>query len=869
MSVLAGSSRRTSSLPRALTPLQGRVREAEEIRSLLLRQAYRLVTIVGPGGVGKTRLALHVADSLMEAFDEQVVFVPLAAIHDPAHVLPAIGQAAGVFGDVRETMEERLVGALADERMLLVLDNFEQVGAAAPVLGELLGRCPGLTILATSQASLGIAGEQLYPLEPLATPGTEAAAPGEILRADAVALFVQRARAVNPALAVDERSARTIAEICRRLDGLPLAIELAAARTAILSPEALLARLNNRLQVLGGTRQDVPDRLRTMRNAVAWSYELLRPGEQGLFRRLAVFAGGFSLEATEAVCPPVDDGRETFDVLTTLVDRSMVKPLALPSGEPRFLMLETLRAYGQEQLAARGEEQAARQAHASFFVGLGEVAEPHLVGSEQQAWLERLDPEVENFRAAIDWAMGQGSAELALRIAGATWRFWSLRGRTPECRAWLERSLAAAPDAPVAHRAKALVGLGHLSEDQRDLDASRASFERALALAIEAGDLVTASRARHGLGLVAHDSGDYDVAMEHHTAAVELARQAGDRRSLANGLGSMGAVAYYRGDLDAAERSWEEALEIFTALGDVTTEAILASNLGAAAAEQGDIARAERLQQRALAQQRRMNLLRDLPHTLINLGEIYRKLGDYTLSHDCFAEAIHLLREQGIGAIEGVALHGFAKLRLLQNDIPGAATMALESTQLLAAAGDQLGVIEDAELTALVAVTAGRHAEAVELAGAATSLRAQIGSTRHPVTEEEMRDIDARARAALSDEAHAAAWAAGAGLTHDALVRRIGIIAREIVGTRQPSPLPAAPVASAESPEPVAVEHPLTPREVEVLRLLAKGHSTREVAEMLFISPRTAGTHINNILGKLDMPSRTAAVAYAMRTGIV
>jgi len=868
MSVTTGLARRSSSLPGVLTPLLGRVRETSEIQRLIRTPPTRLVTVTGPGGVGKTRLALHVAATLADDFADGAVFVPLASIRDPFLVLPAIGQAVGLLSDVHDGYEEQLVEAVRDRQMLLVLDNFEQVLPAASFVAAILGRCPEITMLVTSQAALGITGEQLYPLHPLGTPASRETAADVIMRAEAVALFAQRARAVNPHLTIDDKAARTIAEICRKLDGLPLAIELAAERTNILSPAALLARLSNRLQVLGGERRDVPDRLRTMRNAVAWSYELLRPAEQALFRRLSVFRGGVSLEAVEAVCPAGADGRGAVDLLSTLVDHSLVKSTPLPTGEAHFLMLETLRDYGLEQLQRLGEADDASLAHATWLLELAEQAEPHLAGSEQAAWLDRLETETANFRAAIEWALAHGRPEIPLRIGGASWRFWSLRGRLTEARAWLEHALADGEDTPSLARVKALIGAGHLTEDLRDLDASRAHFEHAREAAAAIGEQRYESLALHGLGTVAHDRGEYAVALDYHSRAVKLARAAGDSRAVASALGSMGAVAYYRGDLADAEQYWNESLRYIVAIGDVVTEAIVSGNLGALAAERGDYERAERLQQRALTLQRQLNLLRDLPYTLINLGEIWRHLGDFTLAHDCFAEAIALLREQGNGGVEGIALHGCAELALAQGDHANAASLVIESARLVAEAGDRLSVVECGELLASICTASGRHGAAVELLAAAHGARRELGSSPNPVKQKELEEIETAARRALDAATYAARWEAGSAIGIDTLPRRIGILGREVIGRRQPSPVVEAP-AVTEEPETPAVDHNLTAREIEVLRLLAQGHSTREISEALFISPRTTGTHITNILAKLGFTSRTAAVAHALRTGIV
>jgi predicted ATPase/DNA-binding CsgD family transcriptional regulator len=867
MSATIGFSRRLSPLPGVLTPLLGRARESDQLRTLLLEPSNRLVTLTGPGGVGKTRLALHVASTLLDDVDD-LVYVPLASIHDPDLVLPVIGQAMGMFSDVHDAWEDHLVEALQDQRMLLVLDNLEQVLGAAPSLAHVLARCPDTTMLVTSQAALGIAGEQLYPLQPLATPAVEQSTAEDIVRSDAVALFLQRAHAVNPNLAVDDRTARTIAEICRKLDGLPLALELAAARINILSPDALLARLSNRLQVLGGERRGVPDRLRTMRHAIAWSYDLLTPHEQALFRRMSVFVGGISLDAVEAIFRVMDDGRDAFDVLGTLVDHSLVTAAPLPSGEARFLMLETIRDYGLEQLELLGEDDQARLAHATFFVELGEMAEPYFVGSEQQAWLDRLDPESENVRAAVDWSIAHGQAEIALRIGGAIWRFCATRGLIADCRSWLERALAAPESDQSPYRARALIGVGNLAEDQRDLDAAQGYFEQSRTLAAASGNAMDECRAYLGLGIVAHDRSEYDAALDFHTRAAALARDAGDRRSIAIAVGNMAVVSYYLGKLDDAERFWEEGRVILASLGDMMAEATALSNLGSLAFNRGDVELAETRLTHALELQRRMKSARDLPFTLSNLGEVWTRLGDYTLAHDCFAEAITLFRQSGSTALEGMAVHGFAELAFVQGDLIAAAGRLLECVRLMEDLGDPRAMAEIADLLASLCSAHGNHAGAVELMAATDGIRRELGADPTPPKQARLDAIEAAARSALKEREYASAWAAGSEMDAETLPRRIGIVAREIIGTRQVSPMPSAP-AAPPAPEEPAVDHNLTAREIEVLRLLAQGQSTREISEALFISPRTTATHVTNILGKLGLTSRTAAVAYAMRTGLV
>jgi predicted ATPase/DNA-binding CsgD family transcriptional regulator/Tfp pilus assembly protein PilF len=848
-----------AALPGEITPLLGRDREAGQVRGLLDDPAIRLVTIIGPGGVGKTRLALDVAQGAL-ADDRDVAFVPLSAITDPQLVLPAILRALGVYRESDDAPVDRLADLLGDRSVLLVLDNFEQVRGAAVDLAAVLGHCRGLTVLVTSQAPLGISGEQLFPLAPMPLPPAGATRLADIEASDAVRLFAARARAANPAFDLDERTAATVADICRRLDGLPLAIELAAARVRLLSPEALLARLSNRLRVLGGERRDVPDRLRTMRHAIAWSYDLLAPDEQRLFRQLAVFVDGATLEAVEAIAQPSD--RTAFDVLGALVDHSLVQPAPQPSGEMRFVLLGAIRDYGLEQLDAGDETEVAHLAHAGFFVALAEAAMPAMTGRGQQAWLERLEPEAANFRAAATWALDHGQPELALRIGGAAWRFFGMRGLARDCVDWLRRALSADQSRTSPWRVRGLIGLGNLYEDVRDLDTAHSHFLEARELAAAAGDLSGEAQAIIGLATLAHDAGRYDEALQIHTEATGLARASGDRHALARSLGNLGAVSYYLGRLDDAERYWEEARQLMASLGDIANEATSTGNLGALAYERGDLARSEALHQQALALQRHIRSTRDIPYSLINIAGVATLQGHYQLARESLGEAIALLRETGNTAVEGVALNVAAGLALAEGKPAEAASHLIDSVRLVSDAGDQRAVIEDAELLAETCVASGNFAAAAELLAAADRGRRDLGTEATPQKVAELARIAEAIGGVIDIDAEVAARAAGGRLALDALPRRITTIAREIVGERH------QPVTIAARVVPAPVDYGLTARELEVLRLLTEGRTTEQISDLLYISPRTATTHLTHIMGKLAVPSRTAAVALALREGI-
>lgn len=868
MSTQPGMPRTPSPLPVLLTSVIGREREVRQLTGLLLDTAHRIVTITGPGGVGKTRLGLLVAESARHAFDDDVAFVQLSAVQDCRLVFPAIGQEFGLLADISAGYDDQLLHALQDRRVLILLDNCEQIPDIHLPVEKLLVHCPGVTILATSQAPIGIGGEQLFPLGALETPAPGDADPAGIQRSEAVTLFLERARAVNPYLEVDASNAATIAEICRYLEGIPLAIELAAARSNVLSPAALLARLSHRLDVLGGERPDMPERLRTMRRAISWSYDLLSPEEQRLFRRLSVFEEQFSLEAVEAVFECASPDRTAIDVLGTLVDRSLVRRLPRNAHTERYQMLRTLREFGLERLQALEEEADARLAHARVMTALGEMAEPHLVQQDQDVWLDRLDEDRGNIRAAIEWALANGHPELVFRLAGAIWRFCAVRGLITDCRRWLDAALAAHGNHLTQHRTKALLAAAYLAEDQRDLDVAQRLFTQARHLAAAIGDAGNECRAMIGLATVAHDRSAYEEALEMHREALNLARSIGDTRSIAVTLSNLGSVSYYLGRVEDALRFWEEGREYLFEIGDVSSASLNLMNTGALLFQMGEYAKAEKYHQRALALQRQMSSQRDIPYTLLNIAETAMMLGDMTLAHDSIAEAISLFRELGAPELLGSAYNGRARIAFVDGKPVEAAAYVLESMQLLGDGENLLPVVENVDLLAEICSARGMHAVAVELVRAVEQARERLGVTAFPLRLAALDRVRDAARETLDDDAYATAVAAGEALEPDALSRRVISIAREVVGRQRQEP--ALTVPAGDESVPVAEsEHNLTAREIEVLTLLAQGHSTQQIADDLFVSPRTAATHINNILGKLGVNSRTAAVAHAMRMGLV
>ena len=622
---------RTSSLPVPPTRLVGRRRELAELRQLVTGNEARLVTLTGPGGVGKTRLVLELARVVEPTFADGVTFVSLASVQDPALVLSTIAEALGVQEGGGRTLAERAAQFLRDRHVLVVLDNFEHLIDAATHVAALLAACPGLTVLTTSRATLRLSGEYEYPVSPLAAPlaGERSELPN-LMTNDAVELFAQRARAASPDFVVTAANAAAVAAICRRLDGLPLAIELAAARVKMLPPEALLARIEKRLPLLTGGPRDQPVRLRTMRDAIAWSYDLLDAEEQALFRHLAVFAGGFTLDAADAMAQPDGVWGEgansfatlTFDLVASLVDKSLLVRVEQARGEPRLLMLETVREYGLEQLAARGDTAAARAAHAAHFLAFAEEAGSALTGAEQGAWLPRVEAEHDNLRLALEWLRDHGSNEDSLRLSGALSPFWEIRGHLTEGQRWLEAALSRRGEAAAPVVARALRGAGVIAREQGHYAAAATLGEEALLLYRELGDTLGIARTAHLLGDTASDVGDYARAAAMLEESLGLFEALGDESSMANMLNDLGVVARRRGEFDLAVSFFDASLARARVAGNELGVARTLSNLGHVAADQHDAPKALTLYRESLELQGEVGDLRGIAWSLERMAAL-------------------------------------------------------------------------------------------------------------------------------------------------------------------------------------------------------------------------------------------------------
>jgi predicted ATPase/class 3 adenylate cyclase/Tfp pilus assembly protein PilF len=722
-------------LPAQLTSFIGRERELAEIRRLLANS--RLLTLTGAGGSGKTRLALQVAADGLENFAHGAFVVNLAPIRDANLVIPTIAQTLGVREAGGRPLLELLADYLHVKRMLVLLDNFEQVIVAATQVASLLTACPQLTVLVTSRAALHLRGEQEYPVLPLALPtlpqqpstGRPSSDPNNFTQYEAVRLFVERAQAVKPDFTLSDKTAPIVAEICRHLDGLPLAIELAAARIKLLTPQAMLARLvgvPGRMPLLTGGPGDLPLRQQTLRHTIGWSYDLLEEGEKQLFRRLAVFVGGRTLEAIEAVCNVKGDlAIGLLDGVASLIDKNLLRQSEGAGGEPRYSMLETLHEFASEKLAESGEQEMLREQHARYFLKLAGQVEPALRGPEQLAWLNRLEEEHDNFRAALQWANEQPAAEVGLRLAGPLSVFWHLRGYWQEGQAQIARILAHGGAKPTAARARCLIAASTWAS-YRDTYAAATMFAKeALAIYRTLEDEAGMAGALQELGNLADYQANYSAARAYHEESLALRRGLGDKPAIAGSLSNLGLVAGYQGDYPAARAKYEEALAIWRELGDNAGLSRTLNNLGLAVGLQGDYATARVYFEESLALSREIGQKLSIANTLGNLGWIVYRLGDYSASIAYYQEALALFQE--LGHSNGIAT-----------------------------------VLADlAEITS----AHGQSARAARLFGAAKMAREVLKVTVKLWSQDNYERMETAARERLGDEVFTAAWAEGQAMS--------------------------------------------------------------------------------------------------------
>jgi predicted ATPase/class 3 adenylate cyclase/DNA-binding CsgD family transcriptional regulator len=853
-------------LPVQPTPFIGREKEMATVGQLLRREEVHLVTLTGPGGTGKTRLAMQVAEELNDLFADGIYFVDLAPISDPALVIAAIAQSLGIREVGGQQLLERLKDELQRKLMLLLLDNFEQVVSAAVQVADLLATCPQLKVIVTSRVVLHVQAEQEFFVPSLSLPDPNHLPDlAALSQYEAVALFIRRAQSARPDFQVTNANAPAVAEICARLDGLPLAIELAAARMKLLSPEALLARLHQPLQVLTSGPREVAERQQTLHNTIEWSYQLLDTQEQQLFRRLSVFVGGCTLEAIEALCTSLSGEAESvLDTVASLADKSLLQRMNQQAvQEPRFAMLETIREYALERLEALEETEAARRAHASYFLRFAEEAEQGMAGQQQAVLLERLEQEHDNLRAAMQWSLEQAGdrREVALRLGGALYSFWYVRAHFSEGRDFLERALAQSDEVTVPVRAKALYAASQLHDALSFIDRAEELNEQSLALYRDLADTMGIASCLHLLADIAWGRGNLAMARSQGEESLMLFRELGDKRSVAYLLYHLGSLAIEQGEYARGRDLLTESLTINRELGDTRIIALSLFKLALLYhVSGGDLTQTHTLLDESFALSRELGDKESIANCYSLSGMLALDEGDTASSRSLNEQALALFKE--MQQQHGIArsLYTLAQVATVEGDHARSQALYEQGVGVARKSGDKRTIPSGLEGLAATVAARGNHAWAAHLWGAAEALREAIGEPLPPVERAPYHQAVAAVRTQFGEQAFATAWAEGRTMSPEQALATQGQVAHPIPGERSSFPTTASPPTHPDG---------LTAREVEVLRVVAQGLTNEQVAQRLVISPRTVDTHLTSIYSKIGVSSRSAATRYAIEHHLV
>ncbi|GHO56240.1 transcriptional regulator [Ktedonobacter robiniae] len=847
-----------NNLPVQPTPFLGREHEVAALRDLLHREEVRLVTLTGPGGTGKTRLGLQVAADLSDWFKSGVFFVNLAPISDPALVLPTIAEALVIREESSRALLQQLTEHLQQRRLLLLLDNFEQVVSAAEQVAALLAACPRLKVLVTSREVLHVRAEHEFPVSPLTVPDPDHLPDlATLSHQAAVALFLQQAQAVKPDFHLTETNARAIAELCARLDGLPLAIELAAARMKLFSPRALLARLG--LSLLTSASRDVPTRQQTLRNTIAWSYNLLDAREQRIFRRLSVFVAGCTLEAIEALGTSLDGESEAvLDSVASLVDKSLLQQMEWQVGdEPRFVMLETIREYALECLASHGETEAARRAHAAYFLALAEEAKQDMAGPQQALLLERLEQEHDNLRATMQWSLEQAGErkEIALRLGGALQSFWHIRGHFSEGQDFWARALPQSDEAAAPVRANALYAAARLDDD---LDRAEEFCQQSLALYRELGDAIGVASCLHLLADKAEGRGNLAVSRVLGEESLMLFREASDKQSVVYLLYHLVVVAVEQGEYARAHDLLEESLTLTRELGNTRIIAYSLFYLAQVSRlSGGDLRQAHTLLDESFALFQELGDKEGVASCLNLSGMLALDERDTARAASRVEQALVLFQEMKLQYGTTLSLYASAQVAEASGNHMASQALYEQGIVLARKSGNKYTVILGLEGLAAAVAVQGKYAWAAHLWGAAEARREMVGAPLPPIERDPYNRAVTAARTRLGEQAFASAWAQGRTMELQQALSILGWEALPASSQEEEafSPTPLSPPSYPDG---------LTAREVEVLRLLAKGLSNAQIAEELIVSQLTIKAHLRSIYSKLQVTSRSAATRYTL-----